>query len=87
MWYLKDSTATNAWMVIHSKAGYGGHTGVLAAAIRAAETVDGCVGKILKSKVWRGVIITADHGNFENVDGEATSLAGTAVACAAYCVR
>jgi 2,3-bisphosphoglycerate-independent phosphoglycerate mutase len=49
-----------------------GHTGVLAAAIRAAETVDECVGQILdKVKVAGGsTIITADHGNFEKmIDG------------------
>jgi 2,3-bisphosphoglycerate-independent phosphoglycerate mutase len=46
-----------------------GHTGVLAAAIKAAETVDECVGKILnKVKAMGGAaIITADHGNFEKM--------------------
>ena len=49
-----------------------GHTGILSAAIKAAETVDECVGKILdKVKTMSGAaIITADHGNFEKmVDG------------------
>jgi 2,3-bisphosphoglycerate-independent phosphoglycerate mutase len=49
-----------------------GHTGVLAAAIKAAEAVDECVGKILnKVKALGGAaIITADHGNFEKmIDG------------------
>lgn len=49
-----------------------GHTGVLSAAIKAAETVDECVGKILdKVKSLGGsAIITADHGNFEKmIDG------------------
>ena len=46
-----------------------GHTGVLEAAIKAAEVVDGCVGKILdKVKQMGGsAIITADHGNFERM--------------------
>ena len=46
-----------------------GHTGILAAAIKAAETVDECVGKILdKVKSLGGVaLITADHGNFEKM--------------------
>ncbi len=46
-----------------------GHTGILSAAIKAAETVDQCVGKILdKVKEMNGsVIITADHGNFERM--------------------
>jgi 2,3-bisphosphoglycerate-independent phosphoglycerate mutase len=49
-----------------------GHTGILAAAIKAAEAVDECVGKILdKVKTLGGAaIITADHGNFEKmIDG------------------
>jgi 2,3-bisphosphoglycerate-independent phosphoglycerate mutase len=49
-----------------------GHTGILEAAIKAAETVDLCVGKILdKVKQLGGVaIVTADHGNFEKmIDG------------------
>jgi len=50
-----------------------GHTGILEAAIKAAETVDACVGKILdKVKELGGAaIITADHGNFEKMsDGD-----------------
>jgi 2,3-bisphosphoglycerate-independent phosphoglycerate mutase len=49
-----------------------GHTGILDAAIKAAETVDECVGRILdKVKSLGGAaIITADHGNFEKmIDG------------------
>jgi 2,3-bisphosphoglycerate-independent phosphoglycerate mutase len=46
-----------------------GHTGILEAAIKAAEAVDECVGKILdKVKELGGAaIITADHGNFEKM--------------------
>jgi 2,3-bisphosphoglycerate-independent phosphoglycerate mutase len=46
-----------------------GHTGILEAAIKAAETVDECVGRILdKVKSLGGVaLITADHGNFERM--------------------
>ncbi len=46
-----------------------GHTGVLEAAIKAAEVVDECVGKILdKVKSMGGAaIVTADHGNFEKM--------------------
>jgi 2,3-bisphosphoglycerate-independent phosphoglycerate mutase len=49
-----------------------GHTGVLSAAIKAAEVVDECVGKILdKVKELGGcAIITADHGNFEKMKDE-----------------
>ena len=46
-----------------------GHTGILSAAIKAAEAVDECVGRILdKIKSLGGVaIVTADHGNFEKM--------------------
>ncbi len=46
-----------------------GHTGDLSAGIRAVEVVDECVGKIIRG-VWRKegtVIITADHGNIEEM--------------------
>jgi len=49
-----------------------GHTGVLSAAIKAAEVADECVGRVLdKAKSLGGrAIITADHGNFEKmIDG------------------
>jgi 2,3-bisphosphoglycerate-independent phosphoglycerate mutase len=46
-----------------------GHTGILAAAVKAAEVVDECVGKILdKVKSLGGAaLIIADHGNFEKM--------------------
>ena len=46
-----------------------GHTGILEAAVKAAEAVDQCVGKILdKVKSMGGAaIVTADHGNFEKM--------------------
>ncbi len=52
-----------------------GHTGDLAAAIKAAAVVDQCVGKILaKVKQLGGAaIITADHGNFEKMHDPANN--------------
>ena len=46
-----------------------GHTGVLEAAIKAVETVDECIGKIVTEvlKVNGTIIITADHGNAEQM--------------------
>jgi 2,3-bisphosphoglycerate-independent phosphoglycerate mutase len=46
-----------------------GHTGVLAAAVKAAEVVDECVGRILaKVKELGGAaVVLADHGNFERM--------------------
>ena len=46
-----------------------GHTGVLEAAIKAVETIDECVGKVVEAvREQDGVlIITADHGNCEQM--------------------
>ena len=44
-----------------------GHTGILSAAVRAVETVDGCLGEIVAAIKERGgtLLVTADHGNCE----------------------
>ena len=44
-----------------------GHTGVVEAAIKAVETVDGCLGEIIDLLLQKGgkALITADHGNAE----------------------
>jgi 2,3-bisphosphoglycerate-independent phosphoglycerate mutase len=46
-----------------------GHTGDLQAAIKAVETVDECVGKIVDKTLAKGgaLLITADHGNCEQM--------------------
>ncbi len=46
-----------------------GHTGKLQAAIDAAQVVDGCVGEIVDATLERGgkLIVTADHGNAEQM--------------------
>jgi 2,3-bisphosphoglycerate-independent phosphoglycerate mutase len=46
-----------------------GHTGSLAAAIKAVETVDECAGKLVDAVVAKGgvAIVTADHGNCERM--------------------
>ena len=46
-----------------------GHTGVLEAAIKAVETVDTCVGKVVDATPKMGGIamVTADHGNAEDM--------------------
>jgi 2,3-bisphosphoglycerate-independent phosphoglycerate mutase len=51
-----------------------GHTGVLCAAIKAVETLDTCVGRILDAlKAVNGnCLITADHGNVEQMMDEDT---------------
>jgi 2,3-bisphosphoglycerate-independent phosphoglycerate mutase len=49
-----------------------GHTGIESAAIRAVEAVDVCVGRILEKllKLGGAALITADHGNAEQMLGE-----------------
>ncbi len=44
-----------------------GHTGDLAAAIKAVETVDACLGRLAEAVEAAGgtLVITADHGNAE----------------------
>ena len=59
-----------------------GHTGVFEAAVKAVETVDTCVGKVVDAiKAQGGVaIITADHGNADKMleeDGESVFTAHT----------
>jgi len=46
-----------------------GHTGVLAAAIKAVETIDACLARVLAAAAATGteVLITADHGNCEQM--------------------
>jgi 2,3-bisphosphoglycerate-independent phosphoglycerate mutase len=46
-----------------------GHTGIVEAAIKACETVDECIGRIMKvvDLERTGVIVTADHGNAEEM--------------------
>jgi len=47
-----------------------GHTGILSAAIKAMETVDACVGRVVDALLAVGgiALITADHGNCEQMD-------------------
>ncbi len=49
-----------------------GHTGFEAAAIKAVEAVDACVGKVVAKVREKGgaVLITADHGNAEQMQAE-----------------
>ncbi|MDQ2934955.1 MAG: 2,3-bisphosphoglycerate-independent phosphoglycerate mutase [Chloroflexota bacterium] len=52
-----------------------GHTGVWDAAVRAAEVIDGSVGRVAEATLAAGgaLLITADHGNIEEMrdrDGE-----------------
>ncbi len=57
-----------------------GHTGNLGAAIRAIETLDTCVGRVVAAARNAGgeVLITADHGNAEQMHDATTGQPHTA---------
>jgi 2,3-bisphosphoglycerate-independent phosphoglycerate mutase len=57
-----------------------GHTGVLPAVIRAVETVDSCLDRVLSAaeKAGASVLVTADHGNCEMMIDPATGGVHTA---------
>ena len=57
-----------------------GHTGILEAAVKAVETVDSCVGRIITAlKEAEGVaLVTADHGNAEQMENPVTGEPHTA---------
>ncbi|MFC2972031.1 2,3-bisphosphoglycerate-independent phosphoglycerate mutase [Azotobacter bryophylli] len=60
-----------------------GHTGVFEAAVKAVECLDACVGRIVAAldKVGGEALITADHGNVEQMEDESTGQAHTAHTC------
>ena len=57
-----------------------GHTGIFDAAVKAVEAVDDCVGRVVSEVLARGgaVLLTADHGNAEQMENEATGQHHTA---------
>jgi len=59
-----------------------GHTGLVSAAVRAVETVDACLGRVVEAVEAAGgvCLVTADHGNAEQLlqsDGESPHTAHT----------
>lgn len=57
-----------------------GHTGVIPAEIKAIETVDGCLGRIVDAALTKGysLLVTADHGNGEYMLNEDDGTPNTA---------
>jgi 2,3-bisphosphoglycerate-independent phosphoglycerate mutase len=51
-----------------------GHTGVMDAAVKAVETLDVCIGRVVSAMLECGgeVLITADHGNAEQMEDHVT---------------
>ena len=60
-----------------------GHTGVFSAAVAAVECLDHCLGRIVAAldTVGGEALITADHGNVEQMEDECTGQAHTAHTC------
>jgi len=57
-----------------------GHSGIMEAAVKAVETLDVCIGRVVNAMLAIGgeVIITADHGNAEQMMDNSTHQAHTA---------
>jgi len=57
-----------------------GHTGDLAAAVKAVEAIDACIGRVVTALEQAGgcLLLTADHGNAEQMSDPATGQAHTA---------
>jgi 2,3-bisphosphoglycerate-independent phosphoglycerate mutase len=69
-----------------------GHTGVVAAGIKAVETIDGCVARIIAEVIRLGgkCLVTADHGNCEqmrNADGSPNTAHTTYLVHCAYVAK
>ena len=64
-----DTHQDDLMVINYANADMVGHTGALQAAIRAVETVDECVGRVVDAVLKKGgaLIVTADHGNCEQM--------------------
>jgi 2,3-bisphosphoglycerate-independent phosphoglycerate mutase len=64
-----DSGTYDLLVVNYANGDMVGHTGVLAAAVKAVEHVDVCCGRVLEAVNRQGgaAIVTADHGNCEQM--------------------
>lgn len=79
---IVDSVKNDAFELIVGNFANGdmvGHTGDLSASIKAVETLDVCIGKIVKEVLYQGgeLLITADHGNCEKMYDEKNQQAHT----------
>jgi len=56
-------------VVNYANADMVGHTGVIAAAVRAIETVDACLGRVVDAveRLGGACLVTADHGNADHM--------------------
>ncbi|MFA5626346.1 MAG: 2,3-bisphosphoglycerate-independent phosphoglycerate mutase [Thiohalomonadaceae bacterium] len=80
---LVDAILSEKYDVIicnYANADMVGHTGNFAATMQAIETLDGCIGRLLEALASIGgeMLITADHGNAEQMVGDDTGQPHTA---------
>lgn len=77
---LRAADCEDVLVVNFANADMVGHTGSLAAAVKACEVVDGCVGELVDAVLAKGgaAIVTADHGNAEQMFDPATGSPHTA---------
>jgi 2,3-bisphosphoglycerate-independent phosphoglycerate mutase len=70
-------------MVNYANGDMVGHSGVFDAAVKAVECLDSCMGRIVTAldKVGGEALITADHGNVEQMEDAMTGQAHTAHTC------
>jgi len=75
-----DSGRFDAIVCNYANADMVGHTGDFGAAKRAIETLDACIGRVVEATRRRGgeIVITADHGNAEQLQDDATGQSHTA---------
>ena len=77
---LADDDCESVIVVNFANGDMVGHTGSLPAAIKACEVVDECVGALVHATLERhgALIVTADHGNAEQMKDPATGMPHTA---------
>ena len=82
---IVEAIENNATMIVvnYANGDMVGHTGVFEAAVKAVECLDTCMGRIVEAldKVGGEALITADHGNVEQMEDESTGQAHTAHTC------
>ncbi|HUW79340.1 MAG TPA: 2,3-bisphosphoglycerate-independent phosphoglycerate mutase [Acidocella sp.] len=75
-----ESRRFDAIVCNYANADMVGHTGVMSATVKAIETLDQCLGRVVEAMQRNGgeVLITADHGNAEMMADENSHQAHTA---------
>lgn len=67
--FIKEFAKYDVIIMNYANADMVGHTGVMEAAVKAVQTVDQCLGRVVSAMLERdgSVLITADHGNAEEM--------------------